>query len=553
MAQPPRHTSIELTLFAPNNLAAALTGSFSDWADIPMKKGKDGNFRVKVDLADGEHHYRFHIQSKSWFHDLNQWVMVIDPYATRIAPDGESAVLTVRNGERVVDPYVWRNDLHPLPADRELIIYEIHIGDFSGREANPFRRGNFDDVAEKLDYLSDLGVNAIELMPVMERQGEHGWGYNTKYLMAPEAAYGSPDRLKFLIDECHGRGIRVILDGVFNHSASKAPLTQIDHDYWYHHEPKDPEMNWGPEFNYDFTDTHLNLRPARRFVGDAVRFWIREYHIDGFRFDAAKQIDNIDFLHWIVGEVREAAEGKFFYNVAEYIPLDPALCDPDGPMDGCWNESFRAIVNETLLGEVDFERLKNVIDSRRTGYGEAKCVVNYLGSHDQERLVTLLKQKGLTDEAAFRRVRLGMAILLTSMGIPMLWMGDEFGFNSPKTEEPNLIDWGLLSETENRHLHEYQKSLIRLRNATPALRSDNVHFSYQDLENKVLAYQRWSTKEGRITVVLNFHETPLKLYRVSGFPEDGIWREWSGAFEVKVVDGVAALDLEPFEACLLVK
>ena len=124
----------------------------------------------------------------------------------------------------------------------------MHVGDFSGGEDDPYPRGNYQHVIEKLDYLCELGINAIELMPIKEYPGDYSWGYNPRYFLATESSYGSTEDLKRLIDECHARGIRIIIDGIYNHSEASSPLTQIDHDYWYHHEPRDPDNNWGPEF-----------------------------------------------------------------------------------------------------------------------------------------------------------------------------------------------------------------------------------------------------------------------------------------------------------------
>jgi 1,4-alpha-glucan branching enzyme len=308
---------IEFNLFAPYNKGAALVGDFSNWEEIEMQKGKDGYFRTKVELKDGVYQYKFRVQSKSWFFELDQWVDVIDPYATDIDNPTQNAVVRIKDGDRIIDTYVWQHDDKPLPQDDELVIYEMHVGDFSGGEDDPYERGKYKHVVEKLDYLCELGINAIELMPVKEYPGDHSWGYNPRHFFATESSYGTAEGLKRLIDECHARGIRVIMDGIFNHSEAESPLTQIDHDYWYHHSPRDPDNNWGPEFNYEFYDENLDVKPAWKFISDTVRFWIQEYHIDGIRYDAARQIANYDFMHWIVQQAKETANMKPFYNVAE--------------------------------------------------------------------------------------------------------------------------------------------------------------------------------------------------------------------------------------------
>ena len=426
-------SSIEFKLFAPYNKEAALFGSFSDWKDVPMEKDEQGYFRTAVELEDGVYQYKFRVRSKSWFFEPDQWVDVVDPYATDIDNPTQNGVIRIKDGEKIIDTYVWQHDDKPLPQNQELVIYEMHVGDFSGGEDDPYPRGNYRHVIEKLDYLSELGINAIELMPVKEYPGDYSWGYNPRYFFATESSYGPTEGLKRLIDECHCRGIRVFMDGIFNHSEASSPLTQIDHDYWYHHEPRDPDNNWGPEFNYEHYDENLDLKPAWKFIGDSVHFWINEYHIDGIRYDAARQIANYDFMHWVTEEARQAAHIKPFFNIAEHIPETPSITNFDGPMDSCWHDSFYHTVKAHVSGEkFDLAELKDVIDCKRQGFMGATNVINYLTNHDHERLMVELGNQEILDEAAFKRLKLGAVLLMTAVGVPMIWMGQEFGDYHPQ-------------------------------------------------------------------------------------------------------------------------
>ena len=277
-------SSIEFKLFAPYNKGATLIGSFSDWKEIPMAKGEDGYFRTQVNVEDGVYQYKFRVQSRSQAFAPDQWVDVVDPYATDVDDTKQIGIVRIKDGTQIVDTYVWQHDDKALPANHELVIYEMHVADFCGAE--PGDRAKYKYVIEKLDYLSELGINAIELMPVNEYSGNYSWGYVVRHFFATETSYGSTEDLKRLIDECHARGIRVIMDGIYNHCDEKCPLLQIDRDYWYYHDkhyPDDPANYWGPEFNYDNYDEKLDIRPAWKFIGDVVRFWIQEYHIDGIR------------------------------------------------------------------------------------------------------------------------------------------------------------------------------------------------------------------------------------------------------------------------------
>lgn len=189
-------SSIEFKLFAPYNKEAAVIGSFSDWQSVAMKKGDDGYFRTEIELEDGEYEYKFRVRSLSWFLEPDEWVEVVDPYAVNIAPESQNGTVTIKDGARIVDTYVWQHDGKPLPPDHELVIYELHVGDFSGGEDDPQARGKYQNVIEKLDYLVDLGINAIELMPVKENPGEYSWGYSPQHFFAAESNYGSTYELK---------------------------------------------------------------------------------------------------------------------------------------------------------------------------------------------------------------------------------------------------------------------------------------------------------------------------------------------------------------------
>lgn len=546
-------SSIEFALFAPYNEAASLMGSFSDWEEIPMQKDDHGYFRTTVDLEDGAHQYKFRIKSNSWFFEPGQWVDIVDPYATDIDNPTQNGVIRIKDGKKIVDTYVWQHDDKPLPSDHALVIYEMHVADFSGGEADPNPRGKYKHAIEKLDYLCELGVNAIELMPIKEYPGDYSWGYNPRYFFATESSYGSTEDLKRLIDECHARGIRVFIDGIYNHSEAECPLAHIDHDYWYHHEPKEAEFSWGPQFNYEHYDENLDIYPARKFIGDTVRFWIEEYHIDGIRYDAAKHIENFDFMHWIVQEAKNAAGSKPCYNIAEFLPEDPAITNFDGPMDGCWHEQFYFTVVDHLCGQkFDLEQLKDALDAKRKGFMGATNVVNYLTNHDHNHLMAEFANYDIFDDAAFKHAKLGAALLMTAVGIPMIWMGEEFGEYKSKTIEPSKIDWTLLSNDGNRGLFDYYKGLINLRKSNHALYTENIDFFHEDEESKVLAYCRWNDEGSRVVVVANFSDQYLAGYTVPNFPENGTWHEWTGDYDIEAGDHQIMIDLPEYEAKVFV-
>lgn len=547
-----RTPPVEFTLFAPYNEEAALIAEFTDWQPLEMTRGDDGVFRVQVPLEDGAYRYTFRVRSKSWFFDEDTWVEVVDPYATAIDYEGgENGVVRIRQGVRYLDDYVWQHDEAHLPADNALVIYELHVADFSGGEDDEQARGDFRHVEEKLDYLQELGVNALELMPVQAYPGDYSWGYNPRHFFAVEPGYGTPDDLKRLVDACHGRGIRVILNMVLNHSESESPLTQIDHDYWYHHEPTDPDNTWGPEFNYEEHDEALDTFPARKFAGDVVRFWAEEYHIDGIRFDAAKHIGSYDFMTWVADEAKRAAGVKPFYTVAEHIPETPEIVGQEGPMDGCWHNGFYHGVTAHLTGErFDLDELKGLLDGRRKGFAGATSLVNYTASHDHGHLMSVLAEAGIHGEEAFRRAKLGAVLTFTALGVPMLWMGGEFGEYKEKKLEAAKIDWLLLQNEANRDLFEFYKGLVALRKEQGALQSENLEF-HENTGARVLAFRRWDGGGAQLVVVANLSDSHHDAYRVPEV-ESGTWHEWTKAYDTEV-SGQLSLELGAWEAQVFVK
>jgi len=541
---------IEFNLFAPYINRAAVAGDFSDWKEIPLYKDTDGTFRVGVELADGDYDYKFWVESKSpW--QLDQWVSIADPQATDInEKNGDNAVLRVRDGQIIVDDYQWQHDDKALPSDAELVIYEMHVADFGG---------NFQGVVDKLDYLTGLGINALELMPLAEFPGERSWGYNPKFFYAVESAYGETSDLKHLIDECHARGIRVILDVVANHAQQDSPLAQIDHNYWFVENNTDAAQ-FGPKFDYQHFDDNLGIFPSRKFINEVAFYWVSEFHLDGIRFDATALINNFDFLGWLTEALKQTSGSKPLYLVAEHIPLDPAIVGVDGPMDGLWNDPFYFQMTANLRESefegwqpFDWDKTMAGIQPARTGILGPTAAVQYLSNHDHNRLMFELGAAEILNEKAFRKVKLGMAVMLTAVGVPMIWMGDEYGEPNDKSMDARPLNWELLQNEANAHLYHYVSGLIFLRKSVGALKSENIEFFYADPENKVLAWKRWDEGGSLVAVVANFGDTALGDYKIPNFPADGEWHEFTFDYDIAAENGVLVDLLDQSQCKVYVK
>jgi len=561
---------VELCLFAPYNETVKLLADFHDWRPQDMIRGEDGWWRIAVDLADGDYLYKFRVKSTSYFAEGKE-LDVFDPYAISITNDGnENAILKIRGGKRADVEYTWKHDDKPLPVNQDIVIYELHVGDFSGGGGDAGKgkereKGQFKHVVEKLDYLQELGINCIELLPVKEFPGK-GWGYTLRSLFAVENSYGSPEELCKLVDEAHARGMRIIVDGVYNHADSDSPLAKMAYDYWFHNpNPDPPEMQWGPKFNYNHFDKNLNIFPARKYVMESIAFWVEKFHIDGIRFDATRAIKDFEILRELADSAYNKINGiKPFFTVAEHVPEDPAITGRPGagPMDAAWHDWLARVLHAVITGKevegqqpADLETLAARLDPAKNGYGAGSRVVNFIGNHDFHRILHMLGNDAKTfDEAAFRRVKLGTAILLTAPGIPMLWMGQEFGFSSEKTLEPRPLDWALLKNDRNSDLLKFHQLLIRARHECGALRADAFQVVLSDKERLLFGFKRWDLAGSVAVTVANLKDTPAGEFEIRDIGlEDGTWREVINGYEAKIVGGVLRDTLGESEVKVFVK
>ena len=530
---------MEFSLFAPTLSDVQLIGSWSD-APVQMTKDGAGEWRAGVELPDGRHSYRFRLESRSSF--MNGAILdVTDPRARLIDDrNGDASIVLVRGGRDVTtDPeFPWRHDDVRLPQDHELIIYELHIAEFGWDGDHP---GTFERVIERLDYLVELGVNAIELMPIAAFPGDRSWGYNIRHQFAVENSYGSPSDFKRLVDECHGRGIRVIMDLVLNHTETESPLTRIDFHYWFR-DDREGELSFGPKLDYERIDDQTGVMPARKFGHEIAGFWLPEYHLDGYRLDATAVLDNFDFVREVRAIANERSGGKPVFIVAEQLPEDPAIAGPDAPADGAWHQRFERAVVESLrdVNDGSTEELRYALQPANSGYVDPALVVNYVESHDEQTLMHVLAQDGTFGDAAFRKHKLAAALLFTAVGIPMLYQGQEFGGHRMRDLEVRPLQWDLLDQDYGLHLKEHYESLIRVRKEYPALAGAELEVLEGMNERGLVAYRRGSGDQ-RVIVIANVLDEDREI----AVPlETGSWRELTFGYDL-AIDNEPLLDSLP--------
>ena len=530
---------VGFTLYAPGKASVHLIGDFNDWkhdADR-MNQVADGLWTVQKDLPRGTFAYQFLIDGE---------LAVCDPYARYVEEEPgdrpRKAIVKPR-----LEPYTWLHDQWSRPRFQDLLIYEMHIADFTPQR-------DFREAVERLGHVSDVGMNAIELMPIFGVHENKGWGYTPTYLFAPNEDYGTPDELRWLIDEAHGKGMAVILDMVLAHTGEKHPFNQMypyDQSPWYGQGPMGGNEYGLPQLDYS--------KPATRsFVKDVLEYWLNEYHVDGFRFDYVKSIGvtpegyGVPTLAWAARQAR-----KDVYVIGEHLPEDPGLMLM-ADMDGAWHVRFsyamKALLCQREIGGYtwdDFEGAVRTLDPDHEGYGERPtCMVNYLESHDEERVILEVKQAGFDEEAARRKSALGATILFTAVGEPMLYHGQTLGQDTPKNMDHNYIDWEKLGTPGGSGLYEHYKRLASLRRERDALRTTHIAIDAIMPDKKSVVYHRWNDSGDEVLVVANFSADDQKL--PVPIPSRGKWREFFSNDEAEL-DETAEVDVEHWAAKVFLK
>jgi maltooligosyltrehalose trehalohydrolase len=425
--------SVRFRLWAPGQEAVSLV--LEDSAVLPMQASSEGFFELTTDAARPGTRYLY---------QLDDGTRVPDPIS-RYQPDD------VHGPSVVIDPhaYAWRHPTWRGRAWPETVLYELHVGAFS-------EQGTFDGLRRRLDYLVELGVTAIELMPLAEFPGARNWGYDGVQLFAPDASYGTPDDLKTLIDEIHERGLMAFLDVVYNHFGPDGNyLSLYAPDYF------DPDQHtpWGAAVNYA-------ARPVRDVAIHNVLYWLEEYRFDGLRFDAVDRIVDTSDKHILV-EIAETVRRTIpqqrhvhlvlenDHNAARLLERDPRSV----PIyyDAQWNDDIHHVYHHLLTREAggyyaDYAKdaaslLGKALSAGFVYQGEASAYregarrgepsahlpptafVGFIQNHDQ--IGNRAFGERIADLAEHDAVKAMQAILLLAPNVPLLFMGEEWGAVQP--------------------------------------------------------------------------------------------------------------------------
>jgi maltooligosyltrehalose trehalohydrolase len=365
-----------------------------------------------------------------------------DP-ASRFQPDG------VHGWSEIVDPgaFEWSDDSWQGPDPGRAVIYELHAGTFSGH-------GTFRDVASRLEYLGDLGVTVVELMPVGEFPGRRNWGYDGVCLFAPSHSYGRPDDLRALVNRAHALGLAVVFDVVYNHLGPEGAYLPAFSPAFFTASHQTP---WGPAVNLDTSGAAM----VRRFLIENATHWIREYHVDGLRLDATHTLIDTSaepFVAELTASVRAATSRRVLVYAEDARNSSEIVRAPAAGgwgLDGVWADDFHHVLRRALAGDShgyyrDYQgTLRELADTLSNGwlytgqYSEhlqqprgtdpsqvalGKCVI-CLQNHDQIGNRARGDRLHHAIDAALWRA--AIMLLLTAPMTPLLFMGQEWAASAP--------------------------------------------------------------------------------------------------------------------------
>ncbi len=526
-------------MWAPHAESVSVVGAFNHWSGSANPLASEGNgfWSGNVSEAKRGDEYKYQIVNG------RQRLWRLDPYSRAVTNSVGNSI--------VPDPdFDWGEDAYEMPHWNEVIVYELHVGTFNPESKDV--PGNFEGVVDKLPYLRDLGINAIEIMPPMEFPGSYSWGYNPSQPFALESSYGSVKGFKELVKAAHAHGIAVILDVVYNH------FGPTDLDLWRFDGWAEKDKGGIYFYNDDRAATPWgDTRPdygrgeVRQYLRDNALMWLEEYRVDGLRWDATAYIRNIQgeeaspandlpdgwsLMQWINEEIQARWPGKL--TIAEDMKDNEWLTKGTGEggagFGSQWDGAFVNPIRQAIITDDDAMRNMGAVAEAiaHRFAGDAFKRVVYTESHDEvsngrARVPEEIWPGHVDNWFSKKRSSLGAALVLTSPGIPMLFQGQEF-IADRWFQDKDPLDWSRAGAF--RGIVDLHRTLNRLRRnldgTTLGLTGPHVDVFHVDDDQKMIAFHRWQDDGGprnSVVVVANLANRPQDHYRLA-LPRAGQWR-----------------------------
>ena len=570
--------SLAFVLFAPGKETVHLIGDFNNWTvsnNYKLTK-EDDFFWIKIGNLDKTKEYICQYL-------IDNTIRIADPYANKVSdpnydkeisssiypglipyPNGKTTEIAMVVSTNT-DTYDWKINNYSVSDKAKLIIYELLIRDFT-------EESSIKAAKEKIPYLKSLGINAIELMPFNEFEGNDSWGYNPTFYFATDKAYGTSKDYKEFIDECHQNNISVIMDMVLNHSYGQSPMVRMyqntngtpsSSNPWYNTTSPNTTYSWGYDFNHESEYT-------QQFVDSICAYWMKEYKVDGFRFDFTKGFTNKSGDGWAYDESRirilkRMADGIWKHKKDALIILEhltenseeKVLADYGMLLWG--NINYR--MNEATMGwtQKNTDGTWNSDISwgsyKERGWATSSLVV-YMESHDEERLMYKNKQHGNNISGynvknlstGLERTGAAAVILFSLPGPKMIWQFGELGYDyflGSTAEEGRLdrkpVRWDYYEESDRKALHDVFSIMMNLHKNNNIFSTDN--YSADLTEPFKIIYLRESNEA--VIAMANFDVVSLE--KTVNFNKTGEWEDYFSKDKLTTTSNSKVITLAPGE------
>ncbi|MEY5043398.1 MAG: hypothetical protein RJA19_625 [Bacteroidota bacterium] len=570
-------SDVRLQLLAPNKDFVFVVGDFNNWQvrlDYLMNRTPDGQ-RYWLDLEGltpgTEYRFQYHILPDDIRVADAYTEKVLDPWNDSWIPESTypdlipfPAGLTPNEPVSILHPgapeYAWNDANFQRPPQEQLVIYELLVRDFTEERT-------FQSVIDTLDYLDSLGINALQLMPIMEFNGNDSWGYNTTFYMAVDKAYGPADKLRELVDACHQRGIAVILDLVFNHADQPNPFLKM---YWTGSAPT-PENPWfnvtAPHALNWFYDWNHESPHTRAFTKRVMEYWVESFHVDGFRWDFSQGMSqtpngNGSYDQSRINILNDYGNHIWAQHPDLYMILEHWCTQSEETV--LTNNGFMVWSNSTHdYQEAAMGYPSNLSWANYQSHGfSVPGAVSYAESHDEERLMYKNLQFGngsgsyQADElaTALDRMEAIQCFNILLPGPKMIWQFGELGYDYSINTcsdgvtvqescrvEAKPVRWDYREDPDRYDVYRVVKALNHLKTQYPTFSSLNFNWDVGGFGKRLHLYH----PDMDAVVVANFQVVTLNM--VPGFSHTGTWYDYFTGEAIEVADIQAAMTFAPGE------
>lgn len=601
-------TKVGLALYAPGKAYVHVIGSFNNWtvsANYLMKRDTTNPnlYWTEITGLTPQQIYTFQYRTADGIKVADPYSPLVlspydDPYINQNAlvypdlpayPAGQSFEVSVIQTAKPAYPWVVTN--FNKPAKENLIVYELLVRDFTTQKT-------WQSLIDKIPYLKSLKINAIELMPVMEFDGNNSWGYNTGFHYALDKAYGTPEKFKEFIDLCHQNGIAIILDIALNHATGRSPIERMwmvdpDGDGFGDPAADNPYFNQVARHSYSvFNDFNHSKAETKYYVDRVIEHWIKEYKVDGFRWDLTKgftqnctagdETCTNAYQQDRVNTLRGYADKQWSYDPTSYIIFEHLGTDSEegqwanyrvGEGKGVmmWDKHTNAY-NQNTMGFAASSNF-NRVDFEAHGFSERRAV-SYGESHDEERIMYKNINFGASTAGystrdlnnALQRQKAYGAVFLTVPGPKMIWQFAELGFDKSiytcedgvtvNTEsdaipgdcklsaKPTAFGLGYDTETARKSVYDTWAKLLELRLANEVFNTKTFTVESGNLMPRIFIWNNNAASALKNVVILaNFTLTTQNI--VPDFPYTGSWVNLMDNTSVPVSSTTAPITIEP--------